>query len=871
MRSSDVRNRFLEFFREKGHPIVPSSSVVPHGDRTLLFTNAGMVQFKDIFTGRRERPDPPRAATVQKCIRAGGKHNDLDNVGYTTRHLTFFEMLGNFSFGDYFKEEAILWGWELVTKRFALDPARLWITVFREDDEARRLWKKIAGIPDSRIVGLGEKDNFWSMGEVGPCGPCSEILVDRGDRYGEADVENGERFFEIWNLVFMQYEQTADGRREPLPKPSIDTGMGLERMAMVLQDVDTVFDTDVLRALIRRIEELSGTPYDAGPKGVPHRVIADHVRSLAFALADGAEISNEGRGYVIRRILRRAARYGRKIHDAGTIVHRLVDTLIEEMGSAYPELRASRDFIEGQIRAEEERFGETLDRGIELFEELASDLARRGEKVVPGKDVFKLYDTFGFPVDLVERMAQETGLTVDLEGFEREMAEQKRRSRGASTFAASETRDEEWLGLLHETPKTRFVGYDRDTADTGLLLAAERDGTWRVVLEETPFYAESGGQIGDTGILESDGIRFRVLDTRKEDDRFVHLCELETGDPRALRSGAAVRAAIDVERRRAIERNHSATHLLHAALREVVGTHVHQKGSLVAPDRLRFDVTHFEAIRQEDLDSAARIVRDHIIADMPVETLEMARDEAIAAGALAFFGEKYGDRVRVVRMGDFSMELCGGTHVGRTGEIGPFLISHEGSVSSGVRRLEALTAEAAESWHKRHETLVGELSRLLKASPDTLVERVEKLLLENAALRGKLRKQSTSTSAAQVRRIDVDGVRLIVGLYENTPAKELRTAYDALKNESERLVALLLGREEGKIGILVTVSKALEGESWDARELFSSVADVLGARGGGRSSMVQAGGSRPEAAEDALARFEARVREAAKRTAARDG
>ena len=688
MKTSEVRDRFLDYFRQRDHVVLPSSPSIPHGDKTLLFTNAGMVQFKDVFTGREERVHP-RAATVQKCVRAGGKHNDLDNVGYTSRHLTLFEMLGNFSFGDYFKEEAISFAWELITEGYGLDPDALWATVFREDDEAWELWKKISGLPDERIVRLGEKDNYWSMGDVGPCGPCSEILLDRGEAFGEADVENGERFFELWNLVFMQFSQSADGEKTPLPRPSIDTGLGLERMAMVLQEVDTVYETDVLRGLISEVESITGVEYDPGEKGVPHRVLADHIRSLVFCLADGAEISNEGRGYVLRRILRRAARYGRKLQEEGSILHRLVGPVVESMGDAYPELLENQEFITHLIRSEENRFGKTLGRGIELFEDEISVMKESGTKIISGDKMYLLWDSYGFPADLTQRMAEEAGFGVDMERFEECMNEQRERSRQASDFSVTTSFD--------SLPATEFVGYESLRCGAELQAAEEADGTLQVVLSHSPFYGESGGQVGDRGVISADDFRLAVEDTQRDGGRMVHICRLLEGELGDVGTGSAVEAEVDDSTRQATERNHSATHLLHAALREVLGTHVHQKGSLVDPSRLRFDVTHFSGIEGQELQQAQELVNEQVRANLPVEITEMDKDEAIEEGAMAFFGEKYGDRVRVVRMGDFSIELCGGTHVSRTGDIGFFTLTGEGSVSAGVRRVEALTANDAEA------------------------------------------------------------------------------------------------------------------------------------------------------------------------------
>ena len=844
MKASDVRKVFLDFFRGNAHVLVPSSSVIPAGDKTLLFTNAGMNQFKDIFTGQ-TKSRFPRATTVQKCIRAGGKHNDLDNVGYTARHLTFFEMLGNFSFGDYFKEEAIGYAWELVTKRFGISPDRLWITVFREDDEARALWRKIAAVPEARIVGLGEKDNFWSMGEVGPCGPCSEILVDRGEAYGPADLDNGDRFFEIWNLVFMQFDQKPDGTRSPLPRPSIDTGMGLERMAMVLQGVDSVFETDVFQPMIRRVEEIAGIPYDPGPAGVPHRVISDHVRSLVFAFADGAEPSNEGRGYVLRRILRRAARYGRRIHKGASLLHRLVGDVVGAMGEAYPEIRDREVLISRIIQNEEERFGETLDKGIELFEEVVARLRKEGSRTVPGEDTFRLYDTFGFPVDLVEQMASEISFQVDLKGFEKLMEAQKERSRGSSQFVAAETGADDLE--IERYPQTHFVGYDTTRAQAELQATDEREGVWRLILQPTPFYGESGGQVGDVGTVRGEGFVLDVQDTRRDRGRFVHYCRLAEGSPSKIRAGSSVEASVDEDRRAATARNHTATHLLHAALRRVVGTHVHQKGSLVEPARLRFDVTHFAAFTPEELLKAEQLVLDQIVRNVPVETCETDYESAVKDGAIALFGEKYGDKVRVVRIGDFSVELCGGTHVRRTGDIGLFLVEREGSVSSGVRRLEALTGLGAQSYHRKNRETLEVLSKLLKVPAEGLLERLQKVLDENRELKAKRKPAQgepgpTDGGGPQLHREKFGEILFLSTTLQGADGKALREVYDRLKREAEELIVALCGSLEGRIQLMVGVSPKLVGKGWDARQLFEAAAAQVGLKGGGRPEMVQAGG-----------------------------
>ncbi len=849
MKTSEVRDRFLDYFRQRDHVVLPSSPSIPHGDKTLLFTNAGMVQFKDVFTGREERVHP-RAATVQKCVRAGGKHNDLDNVGYTSRHLTLFEMLGNFSFGDYFKEEAISFAWELITEGYGLDPDVLWATVFREDDEAWELWKKISGLPDERIVRLGEKDNYWSMGDVGPCGPCSEILLDRGEAFGEADVGNGERFFELWNLVFMQFSQSADGEKTPLPRPSIDTGMGLERMAMVLQGVDTVYETDVLRGLISEVESITGVEYDPGEKGVPHRVLADHIRSLAFCLADGAEISNEGRGYVLRRILRRAARYGRKLQEEGSILHRLIGPVVESMGDAYPELLENQEFITHLIRSEEDRFGKTLGRGIELFEDEISVMKESGAKTISGDKMYLLWDSYGFPADLTQRMAEEAGFGVDMERFEECMNEQRERSRQASDFSVTTSFD--------SLPETEFVGYESLRCGAELQAAEEADGILQVVLSHSPFYGESGGQVGDRGVISGDDFRLAVEDTQRDGGRMVHICRLLEGEIGDVGAGSTVEAEVDDATRQATERNHSATHLLHAALREVLGTHVHQKGSLVDPARLRFDVTHFSGIEGQELQQAQELVNEQVRANLPVEIDEMDKDEAIEEGAMAFFGEKYGDKVRVVRMGDFSIELCGGTHVSRTGDIGFFTLTGEGSVSAGVRRVEALTANDAEAWFDGRVRLVDDLSKLLKVSSDLVGERISRLLEENREL--KTRGAAPAPAAGgELDKKKIGDLLFASGIFAGLDGKGLRDCFDRVKKESDKVIAVLLAPGEGKVQALVAVTPSLTKEGWKAGDIFQAGAEHIEARGGGRPEMVQAGGTNPEGARAALEAMESRV------------
>ncbi len=872
MSSREIRKAFLDFFEEHDHGVLPSSSVIPHGDRTLLFANAGMNQFKEVFTGR-QKPAHPRVATVQKCIRAGGKHNDLDNVGYTARHLTFFEMLGNFSFGDYFKSGAIRFAWDLLTERFGLDASRLWATIYLDDDEADAIWRKEIGLPKKRVVRLGEKDNYWSMGDVGPCGPCSEILLDRGKKYAcGPDCGIGrcecDRFFEIWNLVFMQFNQDGSGGKEPLAKPCIDTGMGLERIAMVLQGVDSIFETDILRGIIGRIEELTGVKYSSGADGTPHRVIADHVRCLVFAFADGAEPSNEGRGYVLRRILRRAARYGRKLTTSKEpLLCNVVGTVLESMDAFYPEIRQRQRYIEGVIRSEEERFGRTLDEGIERFNDVVAKLRKGRKKVVPGEDAFVLYDTFGFPVDLVEQMAEEIGMTVDVEGYDRAMARQKERSRATAIFSVHGGGDGQEDDLdLERLPETEFVGYDLARCEAELLAARRRDDRWTLFLSRSPFYAESGGQVGDTGRLVCGASTFEIVDTQKDRGRWIHIGTLVEGDPGAVRAGEAVEAAIDETRRASVERNHTATHLLHAALRSVLGDHVHQKGSLVDAPRLRFDVTHFSGVAPEERERVEAMVLDWIAGDTPIATFETDYDDAVKRGAMALFGEKYGDRVRVVQIGDFSMELCGGTHVDRTGEIGAFMISGEGSVSAGVRRLEALTEREAYRVHQRNARLIEDLAAQLKVPPADVPERVAKLQEELKKLRsGKGRPDraapdpaSLGVTSSRVGDVDVHHVIL-----EDAGMDGLLPVLDRLKRQSKRGVFVLLGRQNGKVSVVVGVASGLAKSGWDAREIFRAGQEPIGGRGGGKPDLVRGGGTRPEGAEAAVEAMVAAVRERA--------
>ena len=858
--AADARRAFLEFFRERGHTIVPSSSLVPANDPTLLFTNAGMVQFKDVFLGR-ERRDYDRATTSQRCVRAGGKHNDLENVGYTARHHTFFEMLGNFSFGDYFKREAIRFAWEFLTARLKLDPARLWVTVFRDDDEAAEIWLKDIGVSPQRFSRMGESSNFWAMGDTGPCGPCSEIFYDHGPEVpggppGSAD-EDGDRYVEIWNLVFMQFDRAADGTLTPLPKPSVDTGMGLERMAAVLQGVHSNYDIDLFRNLIRAAAEIAGTT-DLASSSL--RVIADHIRACTFLIVDGVLPSNEGRGYVLRRIIRRAVRHGYKLGIAEPFFYRLVEVLEREMSSAYPELARGRKQAERVLRQEEERFAETLANGMALLEEAIGRLAAGGRaaNVIPGEVAFKLYDTYGFPADLTADIARERGLAIDQAGFDAAMEEQRRRSQEASKFGVDMR-----SGAAIDS-RTVFQGYEGLEAE-GRVLALLRDGEpvemlragerGEVVLDRTPFYAEAGGQVGDTGVLSGAGAGFRVENTVKRGTAHSHVGELAEG---SVRIGERLRAQVDGGRRGAIALNHTATHLLHAALRKVLGTHVQQKGSLVAPDRLRFDFSHFEPVTPAQLTEIERLVNAQIRLNTQAETRVMGYDSAVAAGAMALFGEKYEKDVRVLRIGDFSMELCGGTHVQRAGDIGLFKITGESGVASGVRRIEAVTGEAAIEYIEGSDATLRTIAQLVRGSRDDVAEKVRETLERIRALEKELRAAKDRLASGQGAdlasgAVDIAGVKIVATQVEGADAAALRSAVDRLKDRLKSAVVVLASIESPEKVVLVAGVTADQTRRIKAGELVAAIAAKIGGRGGGRPDFAQAGGSDSAALPGALA------------------
>ena len=856
MKTSDIRSAFLDYFRAKGHTIVPSSSLVPASDPTLLFTNSGMVPFKNVFLGS-EKPGYVRAADVQRCLRAGGKHNDLDAVGYTARHHTFFEMLGNWSFGDYFKRDAIAFAWELLTGVFKLPADRLWVTVYHTDDEAFDIWNKQVGVPAARIVRIGDNkgapfasDNFWQMADTGPCGPCTEIFYDHGEGIaggppGSPD-EDGDRYIEIWNLVFMQFDRAPDGTLSPLPAPCVDTGMGLERLAAVLQHVHSNYEIDLFAHLIRQAGEFTATA-DLANKSL--RVIADHIRACAFLIVDGVLPSNEGRGYVLRRIIRRALRHGWMLGVRGDFFWKMVAPLVLEMGAAYPELAARQAFIEEALRTEEQRFGETLEHGMRVFDEVAT----KSVQTIPGADAFRLYDTYGFPVDLTADIARERGLAVDMAGFEQAMNEQRERARAAGKF---EARGQMPAELASQLQPTAFLGYHALSVEGLKVLGIVRDGRQvsqlaegeqgAVILDRTPFYAESGGQVGDTGALSHPAGRFEVGDTLKMGGVFFgHAGRWHGAQP--LRRGDVVAASVDMARRQAIVLNHSATHLLHAALRQVLGEHVAQKGSLVAPERLRFDFSHFRPLSREELAQAEALVNAQVRRNAAAEVREMAYDEAIAFGAMALFGEKYGDQVRVLKMGDFSTELCGGTHVARAGDIGLFKIVSEAGVASGVRRIEAVTGDGALAHVADEERRLGEFAQLLSSSGDEaleklrqLFERQKKLERELDALRSKAAGSVIADLAATAQ--DVDGIKVVAARLAGLDAKSLRDGVDQLKQQLGDCVILLAGAAEGRVALIAGVHGKALGRI-KAGDVVAHVAAQIDGKGGGRADMAQGGGT----------------------------
>ena len=854
MTSNELRQAFLAFFRDNDHEVVASSPLVPGNDPTLLFTNAGMVQFKDVFLGEDTR-SYKRAVSSQRCVRAGGKHNDLENVGYTTRHHTFFEMLGNFSFGDYFKLEAIQYSWEFLTETLGLPAEKLWVTVYEEDDEAADVWLKEIKIDPARFSRLGEKDNFWAMGDTGPCGPCSEIFFDHG-----ADVaggppgspdEHGDRYVEIWNLVFMQYDRTAAGELVPLPKPSVDTGMGLERIAAVMQGVHSNYEIDLFANLIIAVARVLGVKNDGSSS---LNVIADHIRACSFLIVDGVLPGNEGRGYVLRRIIRRAIRHGKKLGTDDAFFPQLVAPLAKAMGVAYPELVTARAHVEKVLKKKELRFAQTLDPGMKILD---SAIAAMAGKQIPGDIVFKLYDTYGFPMDLTADIARERGLTIDEDGFEMAMGQQRDRARAASKFGTAGG------DMLKTDAETEFLGYDGTEGASKIVslykngkpvdsLAAADEGA--VILASTPFYAESGGQVGDEGILVSDGKLFRVEDTQKSGKANVHFGSVEQGE---LKVGDKMEAVVDAERRQAIRLNHSATHLMHAALRQVLGEHVAQKGSLVAPDRLRFDFSHYEGVTAGQLAEIEDLVNTEIRRNVTADTDLMSYDAAIESGAMALFGEKYGDKVRVLRFGDFSVELCGGTHVDRTGDIGVFKITSEGGVASGVRRIEALTGAGAMDWIATNQRTLNELAKMLRSQPEQSAAKVEQLLQRSKGLEKELAAAKQALVTGQAKDYsdkvqEIAGIKVLAVRMDGADARTLRDAVDRFKDKLGNAVVVLGSANGDKVHLAAGVTKN-NIDKIRAGDLIKPVAEQVGGKGGGRADFAQAGGTNAAALDQALA------------------
>ncbi len=858
--TASIRQAFIDFFVERGHQPVASSPLVPGNDPTLLFTNAGMVQFKDVFLGAEAR-DYTRAVSAQRCVRAGGKHNDLENVGYTARHHTFFEMLGNFSFGDYFKKEAIEYAWVFLTEQCGLPKERLWVTVFEEDDEAAQIWLEQIGIDPSRFSRIGAKDNFWAMGDTGPCGPCSEIFYDHGPDVpggppGSPD-EDGDRYIEIWNLVFMQFDRATDGTMSPLPKPCVDTGMGLERLAAVLQGVHSNYEIDLFQSLIAAAARLTQTK-DLGAPSL--KVIADHIRACAFLVADGVLPSNEGRGYVLRRIIRRAIRHGHQLGAGGLFFSGMVESLTEAMGEAYPELIEKKDEVKEVLAREEARFGETLDQGMTLLNEALANLEGT---LIPGDIAFKLYDTYGFPIDLTRDIARERGLTIDEMGFDRAMEVQRSKARAAGSFKSADGLSSEALSQL---PATQFLGYDHlhvaDTKVVGLVHdqklveGVEANQSVVVFLDKTPFYGESGGQVGDCGLIESDGVTIEITDTQKiAGTFFAHHGRVVSG---GLVVGQTVSARVDETRRVNVVRHHSATHLLHAALRDILGTHVQQKGSMVGPDRLRFDFSHPQPMSPDEMREVEAWVNKHIVANVPAKIEEMAYDDAIASGALAFFGDKYGDQVRVVRFGDFSVELCGGTHVERMGDIGPFKIVSEGGVSSGVRRIEAVAGQPGLTYLQSREQVLLKAAGLLKAQPEELDQRIEQVLERSRHLEKELERLKSDLAAVAGKdladqAIDINGVSVLTAEVAGMGPAELRSTLDQLKDKLGSAVIVLGAGADDGVRLVAGVSKDLTTKI-KAGDLVRQVAESVGGKGGGRPDFAQAGGPDKDALPEALAR-----------------
>jgi len=881
--SKEIRKEFIEFFQKYDHTFVPSSPVVPQDDPTLLFTNAGMNQFKDVFLGIGTRPYK-RAVNSQKCIRVSGKHNDLEEVGHDTYHHTFFEMLGNWSFGDYFKKEAIEWAWELLTRVWKLPKAHLWATVFEgdasenlePDSEAEKLWKENTDINPNQVLRFGKKDNFWEMGETGPCGPCSEIHIDLGPEHcdmknvpGHVCQVNGKcaRFIELWNLVFIQFNRDETGKLHPLPARHVDTGMGFERIVAVLQGVFSNYDTDLFQPIIRHIGEIARIDYHRAPEArqVAFRVIADHIRMLTFAITDGALPSNEGRGYVLRRILRRAARYARKLDLHEPFIYLLVPTVVDIMGDAFPEIKERYQHVMEVIKAEEENFNKTLDRGIEIFETITDRLQKEGKKIIPGEEAFRLYDTYGFPLDLTRIMAEERGFQVDEEGFRREMEKQRERARQSGKFTMHVTAREDWKTVSPVEQSSIFLGYETLKAETEIVKYAEKEGEIHIVLEKTPFYAESGGQLGDRGIIVGKDLELQVIDTQKEGDEIIHICVPKKFDK--IRS-AKIIADVDEKWRYPTMRNHTATHLLHAALRRILGDHVQQAGSLVAPDRLRFDFTHFKKIKREELEEIEWLVNEKIQEDLSVKVVQTKFRKAKEMGAMALFGEKYGDEVRMIVIDDFSKELCGGTHVNQTGQIGPFVITQESSIASGIRRIEALTGPKAVEFIQKSRDALFDLEQMLNApQPDELPGRVREMIEEMR----KLEKEMQRLQASRIlERVDeylkkgqqVGTIRLVVEHFRNLEIDLLKQLGDRLRQKATRTVGFFINHQDDRLNFVCVVTDDLiKQKGVKAGDLVREAAKIAGGGGGGRPHLATAGAKDSTKLEEVITFLKEKLRQ----------
>ena len=867
MTSDEIRRAFLSYFEERGHKVVRSSSLVPKDDPTLLFTNAGMVQFKGVFLTEETR-DYKRAVTSQKCVRAGGKHNDLENVGKTARHHTFFEMLGNFSFGDYFKKGAIEMGWDLLIHQWGLPPERMWITIYYDDGEALELWREI-GIPAERIVRMGEKDNFWAMGEIGPCGPCSEIVIDQGEGVGcgRANCAVGcdcDRFLELWNLVFMQFNRDSEGKLHPLAKPCIDTGMGLERISAILQGVRSNFETDLFQPILKEIEKISHISYGEDPRfNISMRVIADHSRAATFLINDGALPSNEGRGYVLRRIMRRAMRHGKMLGIQSPFLHQTSSKVVDLMKDAYPELRETREFVSKVIQNEEERFSETLDSGLKILREEMDRLQKEGRRILSGEVAFRLYDTFGFPLDLTTDILQEEGMSFDEEGFKAQMEEQRQKSKQAWQGIGEGKTKEIYRRLVGEGIQTNFIGYEETRSDSRILklikgdevvpLAIEGDEV-EVITEKSPFYGETGGQVGDRGLIFHEDFSLEVENTlRPTGELIVHQARVKRG---VVKEGREAALQVDLNRRKATALNHTATHLLQAVLREILGDHVHQAGSLVSPDRLRFDFTHFAAIEEEDLERIEAQVNQKIRENLKVETKIMLLEEALQTGAMALFGEKYGDRVRVVKVADFSIELCGGTHTSRTGDIGLFKIVSEAGVAAGVRRIEALTGEGAYQFVKEEGQELRKVAFSLKSTPGEISTKVERLLQRQRELEREVQSFQDKISHQEILDLlhfvrEVRGVKLLSAKVDGKNPKRLREFVDQLKAKIGSGIILLGNQSEDKVSLIMGVTADLT-RRFNANDLVKKIAIHVGGTGGGRPDFAQAGGTDSEKLDEAL-------------------